>query len=61
MSYTKALTLLEQYDNEQLSLKNKSKAKFIARIEDIKEVIKSVKQELIKKKEASELFGVDSS
>jgi death-on-curing family protein len=60
-NYAKTLTLLEQYDKEKLTLKKGGKEKFILRWEEAKEVIKNLKQELLAKKEASELFGQENN
>jgi death-on-curing family protein len=60
-NYAKTLTLLEQYDKEKLALKKGGKEKFILQWEEAKEVIKNIKQELITKKEASELFGQENN
>ncbi|NIK73791.1 hypothetical protein FHS56_001304 [Thermonema lapsum] len=60
-NYAKTLTLLEQYDKEKLTLKKGGKEKFILQWEEAKEVIKNIKQELLAKKEASELFGQENN
>jgi death-on-curing family protein len=60
-SYSKTLTLLEQYDKEKLSLVKKAKAKFILKYEEVVKIIEKIKQELIAKKEASDLFGQEDS
>ncbi|MBI3753242.1 MAG: hypothetical protein HY266_04245 [Deltaproteobacteria bacterium] len=59
-NYSKTLTLLEQYDKEKLSVSQKGKAKFILEIDDCKRIMGNLKQELIAKKEAGELFGKES-
>jgi prophage maintenance system killer protein len=59
-SYSKTLTLLEQYDKEKLSLISKSKGKFVLKYEEAKNVISKIKEELIAKKEASALFGQEN-
>ena len=59
--YSKTLTLLEQYDKENLSLIKKTKGKFILNYEDAIQVISEIKKELIAKKEASALFGQENS
>ena len=56
-SYSKTLTLLDQYDKEKLSLIKKTKGKFVFRYEEARGVIRKIKTELISKKEASDLFG----
>lgn len=60
-NYSKTLTLLEQYDNEKLSLVKKAKGKFILKYDDAELVIHEIKRELIAKKEASDLFGQENS
>jgi sulfur relay (sulfurtransferase) DsrF/TusC family protein len=58
-NYSKTLTLLEQYDKEKVSLVKNGKGKFILTYEDAIGVIGRIKTELVAKKEASELFGVE--
>jgi len=58
--YSKTLTLLEQYDKEKLVLAEKGRAKFVLDYEQAQIIIKEVKKELIAKKEASDLFGLES-
>ncbi|MDN3513349.1 MAG: virulence RhuM family protein [Candidatus Brocadia sp.] len=58
---TKTLTLLEQYDKENLSLIKKAKGKFVLRYDEVKEVIDKVRKDLFAKKEASNLFGQENS
>ncbi len=45
-SYSKTLTLLEQYDKENLSLIKKAKGKFVLRYDEVKEVIDKVRKDL---------------
>lgn len=59
-SYSKTLTLLERYDKEKLSLIKKVKGKFVLRYNEAREVIDRIKNNLIAKKEASEIFGQES-
>lgn len=59
-NYSKTLTLLEQYDKERVRLIRKSKAKFILEYDEAKRVIKEIKKDLIEKKEAGDLFGLES-
>jgi len=59
-SYSKTLTLLEQYDKEKLTIAKKAKGRFVLIYEDAKKIIKEIKKELIAKKEASELFGQEN-
>jgi death-on-curing family protein len=58
--YSKTLTLLEQYDKEKVSLSKSGKGKFILDYAMAGKVIEEIKRELMDKKEAGELFGVDS-
>ncbi len=58
--YSKTLTLLEQYDKEKLSTLKTGKGKFVLDYSIAKKVIVEIKKELISKKEASDLFGVDN-
>src|SRR3990172_2918267 len=58
--YSKTLTLLEQYEKEKLVLAEKGRAKFVLDYEQAQIIIKEVKKELIAKKEASDLFGLES-
>lgn len=60
-SYSKTLTLLEQYDKEKLPLIKKARGKFVLKYKDAKGVIDEVKKELIAQKEASDLFGQETS
>ncbi len=60
-NYVKTLTLLEQYDKEKIALVKKAKGKFIIKEDEAAEIIQTLKKELIAKKEAGELFGVDAS
>src|SRR3972149_11336362 len=56
-NYSKTLTLLEQYDKDKLSVSKKGKEKFILNYEEARKVITALKNDLIAKKEASDLFG----
>jgi len=56
-NYANSLTLLHEYDKGKLKKIKKKKSKFILNYEDINKAIKEVKEQLIKKKEASPLFG----
>ena len=58
--YSKTLTLLEQYDREKLSMSKSGKGKFILDSAVAVNVIFEIKKELMVKKEASELFGIDA-
>ena len=56
-NYSKTLSLLVQYDKNKLSLVKKSKEKYSINFDDAFEVILKLKEELISKKETSEIFG----
>src|SRR3989338_4010018 len=58
--YSKTLTLLEQYDKGKLVLAERGRAKFVLNYEQAQTIIEEVKKELIAKKEASDLFGLES-
>ncbi len=60
-NYSKTLTLLEQYDKEKLSLIKNTKGRFILKYEEAINVISKIKEDLIAKKEASDLFGQENS
>jgi death-on-curing family protein len=60
-NYAKTLTLLEQYDKQKITIKKKGRGKFILKLEEAQEIIKNIKRELLNRKEASDLFGVDSN
>ncbi len=55
--YSKTLFLLEKYDKGKVPLIQKTKGYFILTYEDAKSLINQIKQELISKNEASDLFG----
>jgi prophage maintenance system killer protein len=59
-SYSKSLSLLEQYDKDKLSLKKKEKEKYKINYNDAYTVIKKIREDLISKKEASYIFGQES-
>src|SRR3989344_8835948 len=56
-NYSKTLTLLEQYDKDNLSVSKKGKGKFVLRYPDAVKIIAGIKKELLTKKEAGGLFG----
>ena len=60
-SYSKTLTLLEQYDKGKISLIKKTKGRFILKYEEAINVISKIKKDLVAKKEASDLFGQENS
>lgn len=55
--YSKTLSLLEQYDKEEVALYKQGKGKFVLDHQIAKKVIGEVKKELADKKEASDFFG----
>lgn len=57
--YSKTFSLLEQYDRGKLKDKKGKSAKFILRYEQCMKIITKIKEELIKKKEAGDLFGME--
>lgn len=59
--YAKSLALLEQYDQDKLTIPKGKKAKFILAYKDSLSVIDKIKTELIRKKQASGLFGLELS
>ena len=60
-NYSKTLTLLEQYDKEKLALIKKKKGKFALDYKKARFVVDEAKKELIIRKEASDLFGLENS
>lgn len=55
--YTKAFTLLEQYDEKKLVIQKAKKPTFTLANNDCYSIIQRMKEELVKKNEASDLFG----
>jgi death-on-curing family protein len=60
-NYSKTLSLLEQYDTEKLSLAKQGRGDFVLDYATAQKIITEIRQELIAKKEASELFGTENS
>lgn len=56
-SYAKTLTLLEEYDKENLKDTKGKKTKFVLTYENCLKIVAELKKELVIKKEASNLFG----
>ncbi len=56
-NYSKSLTLLEQFDKRNVSRVKGKKAGFILKYTEVKNFIASIKKELIRKKEATDIFG----
>ena len=59
--YSKTLTLLEQYDKDNVVVSKHGKAKFKLEYEAVRNVISEIKKELAIKGEASEFFGTENS
>ncbi|HEC30653.1 MAG TPA: Fic/DOC family protein [Candidatus Yonathbacteria bacterium] len=55
--YSKTLTILEQYDKDELKSPKGKKGKFILTYEKVQDIVLELKKELIVKKEAGDLFG----
>jgi prophage maintenance system killer protein len=55
--YSKTLTILEQYDKDELRNPKGKKGKFLLKYEKVQNIITELKKELITKKEAGNLFG----
>lgn len=60
-NYSKTLSILEQYDTGRLPKPKGLKARFILKYENCVKIISELKKELIVKKEASGLFGIEVS
>jgi len=56
-NYSKTMTLLEQYDAEELRLSRKAKGKFVLSYDKVRAIILRLRKDLILKKEAGDLFG----
>lgn len=57
--YSKTLSLLEQYDKGKLQAQKGKKTTFVLQYNDCIKIIAELKKELIAKKEAGDLFGVE--
>ncbi len=57
-NYSKSLTLLEEYDKNKLKIVKGRTGKVKLNFKDCLEIIKQLKQELIKKKEASDILEI---
>jgi len=55
--YSKTLSLLEKYDKRKLKIEKGQKAKFILEYKDCLNIIYELKNNLIAKKQASDIFG----
>ena len=58
-TYARTLTILDEYDKGSLHEAKGAKGKFILNYEECIKVIAEIKRELVTKKEASELFGME--
>jgi len=58
--YSKTLSLLEKYDKRKLKIEKGQKAKFILEYKDCLNIIYELKNNLIAKKQASDIFGNDT-
>lgn len=56
-NYTKTLSLLESYDKASIEDFQGSKTSYVLEYDEVKKVIATLKESLMKKAEASELFG----
>jgi prophage maintenance system killer protein len=57
--YSKTLSLLDQYDKGKLREQKGKKTSFVLQYDDCGKIIAELKKELIAKKEAGDLFGVE--
>lgn len=57
--YSKSLSILENYDNDKLTFNKGTKEKYKITYENACEIIQKLKENLMKKKEASNLFGIE--
>ncbi len=57
--YTKSWILLNRFDEQSLEMPKGSEAKFILDYEEAKEAINELKKDLISKKEATDIFGIE--
>lgn len=60
-NYSRTLSLLEQFDKKNLSTQKGERTRYILQYEECQKIISIIKNELIAKKEASELFGLDQN
>jgi len=59
--YSSSLTILEKYDKNKLALPNAGKTKYKLTYELALDVIKNIKVELVRKKQAGDIFGRQSA
>jgi len=57
--YTKSWILLNRFDEQSLEMPKGSEAKFILDYDEAKEAIAELKKDLISKKEATDIFGIE--
>ncbi len=58
--YSKSLSLLEQFDKDKLHLRKKEKEKYEIDYRDASGVVRKIKEDLITKKEAFQMFGQEN-
>jgi death-on-curing family protein len=59
--YSHSFTLLYQYDENKITIYKTKKSKFILKYDECKDLIEQLKQKLIEKKEAGDLFGSEAN
>jgi len=57
--YTNSWAILEKYDKKSLSVQGSKKKAKVFEYEETKDIIKSLKKKLMKKKEAGKYFGIE--
>ena len=57
--YSKTLSILEKYDKEKLRKPKGKKDSFVLKYKNCLDIITELKKELVSKKEASDIFGVE--
>ena len=60
-AYARALTLLDKYDTDQLEVVREEKQIFTLSVIEAQRLIEELKRTLIRRREASQLFGQESS
>lgn len=60
-NYSKSLSLLEQYDKGKLIISRNTDSSYNITYDESRKIIITLKKELISKKEASDLFGLENS
>ena len=59
--YAKTMSVLEQYDKENLKKPKGQRAQFVLEFQNCSKIITELKKELINRKEAGDLFGKETS